>query len=66
MPENIGYNRAQPPNKIQLNMPHPSGQPTDVHYDKAEAVEIRWPSGIVQKLANVAADRVIRVKEAVR
>jgi hypothetical protein len=29
----------------------------------AALVEIRWPSGIVQELRNVAADRVIRVKE---
>jgi len=29
-----------------------------------ESVEIRWPSGMVQELKNVAADRVIRVKEA--
>jgi hypothetical protein len=29
----------------------------------ASLVEIRWPSGIVQQLTNVAADRVVRVKE---
>ena len=29
----------------------------------ADVVEIRWPSGIVQELRNVAADRVVRVKE---
>jgi hypothetical protein len=29
----------------------------------ASLIEIRWPSGIVQELRNVAADRVIRVKE---
>ena len=29
-----------------------------------ELVEIRWPSGSVQQLRNVPADRVIRVKEA--
>ncbi len=29
----------------------------------AESVEIRWPSGIVQTLRNVAADRVLKVKE---
>jgi hypothetical protein len=27
------------------------------------SVEIRWPSGIVQNLQNVAADRVIQAKE---
>ena len=31
---------------------------------KAEVVEIRWPSGIVQRLRNISADRVLRVKEA--
>ena len=29
----------------------------------AELVEIRWPSGIVQELSNVSADRVVKVKE---
>ena len=29
----------------------------------AEMVEIRWPSGIVQELRNVAADAVVKVKE---
>jgi hypothetical protein len=31
----------------------------------AQSIEIRWPSGIVQRLENIAADRVISVKEAV-
>ncbi|MEJ2007696.1 MAG: CRTAC1 family protein [Acidobacteriota bacterium] len=31
---------------------------------KAELVEVRWPSGIVQRVRNVAGDRVLRVKEA--
>jgi enediyne biosynthesis protein E4 len=34
--------------------------------DKAEAVEIRWPSGIVQTLKKVKADRTIAVKEAAK
>jgi hypothetical protein len=29
----------------------------------ASLIEIRWPSGIVQELKDVSADRVIRVKE---
>ena len=29
----------------------------------ASEIEIRWPSGVVQQLANVAADRVLKVKE---
>jgi hypothetical protein len=32
----------------------------------ADLVEIRWPSGMVQELKNVAADRVVKVKEAGR
>src|SRR5258708_4336140 len=31
--------------------------------DKATFVEIRWPSGTVQTLKNIAADRVVQVKE---
>jgi hypothetical protein len=31
----------------------------------ADEIEIRWPSGIVQKLEHVKADQTIRVKEAV-
>ena len=29
-------------------------------------IEIRWPSGVVQELNDVAADRVLRVKEPSR
>ena len=29
----------------------------------ADLVEIRWPSGVVQELRNVAGDRVVRIKE---
>jgi len=32
----------------------------------AESVEIRWPSGTVQRLEHVAADRVLKVKEPAR
>ncbi len=32
----------------------------------ADLVEIRWPSGIVQELRNVAADRIVAVKESAR
>ena len=31
--------------------------------DSASVVEIRWPSGIVQELKDVKANRVLRVKE---
>jgi len=30
----------------------------------ADEIEIRWPSGVVQKLKNVAADRILHVKES--
>jgi hypothetical protein len=32
----------------------------------ADLVEIRWPSGIVQQLHDVAADRILMVKEVVK
>ena len=32
----------------------------------ADLVEIRWPSGMVQQLRDVAADRILDVKEPVR
>jgi len=31
--------------------------------DHADLIEIRWPSGIVQTLTNVAADRILKVTE---
>ena len=34
--------------------------------ETASLIEIRWPSGILQELRNVAADRLIRVKEPAR
>jgi hypothetical protein len=32
--------------------------------DKEVSLEIRWPSGIVQKLAKVAADQRLAIEEA--
>ena len=32
-------------------------------HDKAEAVEIRWPSGKVESLENVAADAIYTIVE---
>jgi len=32
----------------------------------ADLVEIRWPSGITQRLGNVAADRILKVQEPPR
>lgn len=45
-----------------------SQQPSWVHFglseaEKVDELEIRWPSGKVQKIANVAANRHIRVVE---
>ncbi|MEP6714857.1 MAG: CRTAC1 family protein [Terriglobia bacterium] len=34
--------------------------------ESASLIEIRWPSGILQELKNVAADQLIRVKEPAR
>jgi hypothetical protein len=31
-----------------------------------DVVEIRWPSGIAQELRNVAADRIVKVKEPLK
>jgi hypothetical protein len=31
--------------------------------EKADTVEIRWPSGVVQTLTNVPADKVVKVRE---
>ena len=31
-----------------------------------EHVEIRWPSGIIQELRNVAADRIVKVREPLK
>jgi hypothetical protein len=31
-----------------------------------DLVEIRWPSGIVQELKNVAADRIVKVREPLK
>ena len=30
----------------------------------ADEIEIRWPSGIVQKLKNLPGDRIVHVKES--
>ena len=43
-----------------------SGGPTHFglgHNTSADSVEIRWPSGITQRLRNVPADRIVKVKE---
>jgi enediyne biosynthesis protein E4 len=57
-------------NHMTTSVGYASSSHGPVHFglgavDKVEQVEIRWPSGIVQRLRNIAADRVLRVKEAV-
>ncbi len=32
---------------------------------KADAIEIRWPSGLVQRLENVAAKKIVRIRESI-
>ena len=33
--------------------------------DKADLIEIRWPSGLTQKLENVAGNRILKIREGV-
>jgi hypothetical protein len=56
-------------NHMTTSVGYASSSHGPVHFglgaeDKAEQVEIRWPSGIVQTLRDVAGDRVLNVKEA--
>jgi enediyne biosynthesis protein E4 len=55
-------------NHVSFAAGYASSSAAPVHFglgpaESASLVEIRWPSGIVQELRNVAADRVISVKE---
>ena len=55
-------------NHVSFAAGYASSSAAPVHFglgpsESASMVEIRWPSGILQELRNVAADRVIRVKE---
>ncbi|TAM84331.1 MAG: CRTAC1 family protein [Acidobacteria bacterium] len=56
-------------NHMTTSVGYASSSHGPVHFglggdDKVEQVEIRWPSGIIQRLRNVSGDRVLRVKEA--
>lgn len=56
-------------NHMTTSVGYASSSHGPVHFglgaeDKVEQIEIRWPSGIVQRLRNVSADRMLRVKEA--
>jgi hypothetical protein len=55
-------------NHVSFSFGYASSSAGPVHFglgpDKsADTVEIRWPSGVVQELKNVAGDRLVRVKE---
>ena len=46
---------------------HASSSDLTVHFglneDRKASIEIRWPSGVVQKLGEVAADQRLEVEE---
>jgi hypothetical protein len=55
-------------NHVTTAVGYASSSPASVHFgtgklEKFERIEIRWPSGIVQVLRNVAADQVLEVRE---
>ena len=56
-------------NHMTTSVGYASSSDGPVHFglgadDKAESVEIHWPSGIVQTLKDVHADRIVKVKES--
>jgi hypothetical protein len=55
-------------NHVSFSYGYASSSAGPVHFGlgphaTAESIEIRWPSGVVQELKNVAGDRVVRVRE---
>jgi hypothetical protein len=55
-------------NHVTTAVGYASSSPQAVHFgtgkiEKIEQIEIRWPSGIVQVLRNVAANQVLEVRE---
>ena len=55
-------------NEVVFASGYASSSAGGVHFglgpaESASLVEIRWPSGIIQELKDVAADRVVKVKE---
>jgi len=55
-------------NHMTTSIGYASSSDSPVHFglgadQRAESVEIRWPSGIVQTLQNIAADQVVKVVE---
>jgi len=64
----IGKSGAVQFNHMTTSVGYASSSAGPLHFglgadSVAETVEIRWPSGIVQILKNVAADRIVRVQE---
>jgi enediyne biosynthesis protein E4 len=58
-------------NHMTTSVGYASSSDGPVHFglgddERSDLVEIRWPSGIVQQLTNVAADQVVAVKEPAR
>ena len=58
-------------NHMTSSVGYASSSDGPVHFglgadDHAESIEIHWPSGIVQTLENVAADRILKVTEPAR
>ena len=56
-------------NHMTTSVGYASSSDGPVHFglgsdDRAEEIEIQWPSGTVQRLRHVKADRVVEVKEA--
>jgi hypothetical protein len=55
-------------NHMTTSVGYASSSDGPVHFglgadSAAQTMEIRWPSGIVQHLENIPADRVVKVKE---
>jgi len=55
-------------NHVSFSYGYASSSAGPVHFGlgtekSADTVEVRWPSGVVQQLKNVAGDRVVRIRE---
>ena len=58
-------------NHMTTSVGYASSSAGPVHFglgidSSADSIEIQWPSGIIQNLEKVSADRVLKVKEVVR
>jgi hypothetical protein len=55
-------------NHVTTSVGYASSSDQAVHFgldseDRVKLIEIRWPSGLIQKLENVAVDRYLAVRE---